>query len=224
MVKGPVTKVKMGMSNTYLVRGDDGYILIDAGLKGKSGSLYENLDDHKADISDIELIIITHVHTDHVGELKKLKERSGADVLVHREGVERLSNGHAEIPDGTSFITRIITRVMSLFSTGTSFDAVDPDLVIDDHFDLSSYGIQGEVIYTPGHTLDSICVIIEDRYCISGDTFFNNFLFHIYPPLAEDEEMLLDSWKKIAEYDCDFYYPGHGDMFTMEICSPRKNS
>ncbi len=216
MVKGPVKKVKMGMSNTYLVRGDEGFILIDAGLKGKSGSLYRVLNDLNAYISDIELIVITHVHSDHVGDLKELKESTGADVLVHRDGADRLSDGYAEIPDGTSSFTKIITGAMGLFSTGTSFDAVDPDIVIDDHLDLSSYGIQGDVIHTPGHTSESICVIIEDRYCISGDTFFNSFLFRIYPPLAEDEKMLIESWKKIADYDCDYYYPGHGDMFTKE--------
>ena len=216
MNKSTITKVKMGMSNTYLVRGDDGFILVDAGLEGKSGPLYRVLDDHNADISDIELIVITHVHTDHIGGLKKIKKESSADVLVHREGVDKLSKGYADIPKGTSFFTKLITKMMSLFSVGASFEPIDPDIVIDDHFDLSSYGIEGEIIHTPGHTMESICMMIEDRYCISGDTFFNNFLFKIYPPLAEDENMLLKSWRKIAEYDCDYYYPGHGDMFTKE--------
>jgi glyoxylase-like metal-dependent hydrolase (beta-lactamase superfamily II) len=35
----------------------------------------------------------------------------------------------------------------------------------------------------------------------------------VYPPFANDKQQLLESWRIIKSYDCDRFYPGHGDIF-----------
>lgn len=46
-----------------------------------------------------------------------------------------------------------------------------------------------------------------------ANAFFNLFPNSIYPPFANDQEKLLESWVKIASYNCEIFYPGHGDVF-----------
>lgn len=85
-----------------------------------------------------------------------------------------------------------------------------------DNYDLWEYGVDGKVIHTPGHTEGSICVVLEGKYCITGDTFFNISPNSVYPPFANDKKKLIESWKKIREQNYTNYYPGHGREFTLK--------
>ncbi len=78
-----VTRVSMLGSNAYLVKGEAGYVLVDAGMNGAVGRVRKALGELGAEIVDIDLIVVTHVHQDHVGSLARMKKEASADVLVH---------------------------------------------------------------------------------------------------------------------------------------------
>jgi len=48
-------------------------------------------------------------------------------------------------------------------------EPVKPDLLLEDGDDLGDYGLQARVIHTPGHTLGSSCLIVEERIGFVGD-------------------------------------------------------
>lgn len=207
-----IKKIKMGKSNVYLINTEKGYILVDAGMENKINKIKNALNEINAKLEDIILIIITHVHYDHVGSLYDLKEKTNAKVLVHKKENELLQEGKTNFPEGTIFLSRIISKIGNLISEG-KFKPVVSDITLNNNYDLNQYGIEGEVIHTPGHTEGSISVIIKGKHIICGDTLFSILPNSVYPPFANDKQLLLDSWKKIKEYDCEKFYPGHGNIF-----------
>lgn len=210
-----IKRIELGKSNAYLIETGKGFILIDAGMPGKVEKIKKVLAEKNADLTDINLIIITHVHYDHVGSLSALKEKSGAKILVHENEKELLEKGKTEFPAGTVLISKLISTLSNLFSE-SKFKAVSPDITIKDNYDLKQYGINGEIIHTPGHSKGSISVIINGEDIICGDTLFNFMPNSVYPPFANDKKQLIESWKKIKQYNCKRFYPGHGSAFGKD--------
>ncbi|MBM7624240.1 MBL fold metallo-hydrolase [Sporohalobacter salinus] len=215
-MKRTIIRIPMGKSNSYLIKGEDGYILVDAGMPGKIETIERTLNDCNANFSDINLIIITHVHNDHVGSLYDIKKKSKASVLIHEKEKKTLNKGYNKFPDGTMFFSKIISSIANnLFFSKDQFKPVNADIVISDEYNLSDHGVDGRIIHTPGHTEGSISVILQDEYCIIGDTLFNMLPNSVYPPFANDQDELLKSWNKLREYNCIKYYPGHGKEFGL---------
>jgi len=214
-VSAIIKQIEMGKTNAYLIKSEKGYILVDAGMPGESDKIEKVLVENNISLKDILLIIITHVYYDHVGSLAALKEKTGAAVLVHEKEKEFLEKGKTDFPEGTVFISKLISKLSNLISE-SKFKAVNPDITIKDNYDLKQYGVNGEIIHTPGHTRGSISVIINGEDIICGDTLFNFMPHSVYPPFANDKKQLIKSWKKIEKYNCKRFYPGHGSIFTKE--------
>ena len=98
---------------------------------------------------DIKLIVLTHVHYDHTGNLKKLVKYTGAKVLVHKNEFENLKKGFIQIPKGQGKYSRLISKfgnaIVPGFASPLPFTA---DLINEDEFDLNEYGIDGKIIST----------------------------------------------------------------------------
>jgi glyoxylase-like metal-dependent hydrolase (beta-lactamase superfamily II) len=210
-----IEQIEMGKANAYLIKTEKGYILVDAGMPGELEKIEEFLAENNAALKDIQLIIITHVHYDHVGSLSALKEKTDAEVLVHEKEKEFLEKGKTDFPAGTVFISKLISKLSNLISE-SRFKALSPDITIEDNYDLKQFGIDGEVIHTPGHTSGSISIIINGEDIICGDTLFNFMPHSVYPPFANDKDELIKSWQKIKKYNCKRFYPGHGSVFAKE--------
>jgi len=212
-----IIPIPMGKSNAYLVSSPDLVILIDTGSSKNISSLELALKQNELDISDIDFIIVTHAHSDHVGHLAEIKEKSDAKVLAHRNAVEYLKKGYTPFPEGTMLFSRIISKIGNrFFSSGGKFTPVEPDIIIEGEYALSTPELSVSIIHTPGHTSGSICVIINDESAIVGDTLFNVIPGTVYPPFADGEEELIKSWEKLLSTGCSTFYPGHGKPFSRE--------
>ena len=64
-----------GLVNAHLVTGDDGCVLVDAGLPGTEAKVEQVLKQHGYTFQDIRLIVVTHAHVDHAGNLDAGMER-----------------------------------------------------------------------------------------------------------------------------------------------------
>ncbi|MFO7815159.1 MAG: MBL fold metallo-hydrolase [Halanaerobiales bacterium] len=213
-MNGKYMKIRMGSSNAYLVKGKEGYLLIDAGVKGKINKLKNKMAEYDVKFDDIKLIIITHVHYDHVGNLKEIKDKSKAPVLVHQKEADLLANGDSHFPAGNNLLGKLIAKTAGTAVGGqNSFESVQPDIKIKDYYNLKGFGFDGDILHTPGHSAGSITVIIDNRHCFVGDTMFSLIPYTINPPFADDSTKLIESWEKIASSDCKFFYPGHGYLF-----------
>ncbi len=207
----------MGQSNAYLVTGTDYTFLVDAGYANKIHVLEEKLKENGLEFADIDLIILTHTHYDHVGCLANIKERSGAKILVHRDEADCLKKGHTPFPEGTMLFSSIISKIGNRFLSNIGkYSGVEPDICIDEKYELSEFGLPATVIPTPGHSSGSICVLVNDEDAIVGDTLFNAIPGTVYPPFANDEAELIKSWERLLSTGCQTFYPGHGNPFSRE--------
>ncbi len=84
---------------------------------------------------------------------------------------------------------------------------------------LEEIGVDGTIIYTPGHTVDSISVIMSNGNAFVGDVSMNFLNFcgiHYRPIWLYDPDLVFESWQKIIICGAQTIYPAHGKSFAVE--------
>ena len=216
MAKPRIIQLQIGLTAPVLILNGDNSVLVDASVQGKTDEFLKAFKQYALDPGQIKLIVLTHVHYDHAGNLEELREITGAKVVVNRREAEWLRTGLVPIPRGTNWWSRLIVVLGDLLMPGyASPRPFEADILVDDRLDLSPWGIDAEIIHTPGHSVGSQSVLLG-REIIAGDCFFNIKGLSHFPPFADDRQQLLDTWQKIFDLDVDFIYPGHGPRFKTE--------
>ena len=187
-------------SNIYLVVGSERTALIDTGTGFAVNSTIDSIKKGLAG-RKLDLIILTHRHYDHVGGLRAIIKEFSPELYAGPEDAAPLREGDSESTLGTKF--------------GGSIDAMD---VIDfregDKLDLGGHVLTP--IYTPGHTIGSICVLDEvTKALFSGDTVFVDGVGNTMHPTGSDK-MLIESLKKLSTLQFDGLYPGHGPVVQKD--------
>ncbi len=183
--------------NTYLINGPSP-ILIDPGHMACFENVTRQLKKRHLKIQDIQWVLCTHAHPDHLESVQLFKE-TGAKTGLHESDwqlMERLKN-HV------------------LGTSGIDIDNLRPDFFIQPgklgHIDESL-----EVIHTPGHSPGSICLYqSEFKALFTGDLIFKDGVGRTDLP-GGDGGMLKNSIKQLEELDVNYLLPGHGDIITGE--------
>ena len=102
---------RIGYSNSSLILNGTNSILVDTGVSGHIHQFERLFRRYNLKPDDIKLIILTHIHYDHAGNLHDLVKLTGAKVLVHKNEYEKLKNGFIHIPTGQRTYTRFITTL-----------------------------------------------------------------------------------------------------------------
>ncbi len=201
--------LSLGYVNSFLLQGDQSNILIDTGLPGKEKKLWHQLEGLAIAPESIKLIIITHAHQDHTGGLSTVKQRTGAQVLCHENEAEFLRSGiNSRVVTHTWLLKKLMAMVKE-----TKVNPVEPDILIQNEFPLTSYGIDGKVIHTPGHTAGALSVIIEGKSAFVGDIVMKLPLVSkgsYHPVVGQDLEQVYESWQKIIDTGIETIYMAHG--------------
>jgi len=84
----------------------------------------------------------------------------------------------------------------------------------------------GSIIDTPGHTKDSISLLLDDGILLCGDAAMNGLpSMHKITIWVEDKDDFLHSWKKIIKLKPAKIYPGHGNPFDYsELVKNEQNA
>src|SRR5215218_804543 len=77
-----------GMVNWYLIERDGRLTLVDAGMRGYWRQLERALRDLGRKVEEVEAVVLTHAHADHIGFAHQVKANSDATVWVHERDVE----------------------------------------------------------------------------------------------------------------------------------------
>ena len=192
-----IRKLEVGpfASNCYIVGSDGEGMIIDPGDEAK-----RIMNEVKDSGLDIKIIALTHGHIDHVGALKEVKEATGAGVVIHTDDVAILKD-----------------KFLSIFLGIRHKSPPPPDRLLNDGDTVSVGELSFKVIYTPGHTQGSICLLGEG-VLFSGDTLFNYGVGRSdLPGSGGNHEQLIDNIKKrLLVLDDDIkVYPGHGPETTI---------
>ena len=204
----------------YVVQGE-GSIMIDSGNPRQAKGFMKALERLAVQPEDIQLLVITHGHWDHIGSAKDIKELTGAKIAMHHREKDQLEKSRKVLPPGVTPWGRIIMGTTAMLMPFVHIPATNVDVVLgDEALSLAEYGIPGKVIYTPGHTMGSVSVLLETGDALVGDLAMNGFPLRFSPGLpiaAEDMQRLKESWKLLLEQGAQTIFPGHGKPFSAEI-------
>ena len=200
-------------ANAYLIEIKDGWLLVDSGYPFDYGRFIRKAKRNGIELSSIRYVVLTHVHADHAGFLKKILADTGATLLYLPAEKERLLSGKNE---QNVFISRKSTFLLNRISAATPrFQTFDPPSVegaIDAETQpLAEEGVRFFVLH--GHTDNDLCFTVDDKIFV-GDICMNGAGATGYSPLwIEDNEKLTESWRRLLATDGKFLYPGHGKPF-----------
>jgi glyoxylase-like metal-dependent hydrolase (beta-lactamase superfamily II) len=225
----PLTGSPLRHVNGYLLRGDDGYTLVDCGWKTDDvlETLRAELKNIGADLGDIRTLIVTHFHPDHYGLAGTLVELGKLRLMMHRLDWLHVSTNAADpmnfarssadwlcqhgLPGDPSGEAQ---RAIDAFQR---FTVVQPDVQLEDNSRISVGANELRVVWTPGHTAGHICLHDAEREIVlTGDHVLDPItpsVNYMRPGLGNPLGSFLESLRKVAELDADFVLPAHGEPF-----------
>jgi glyoxylase-like metal-dependent hydrolase (beta-lactamase superfamily II) len=192
-----VTIVNVGYRSTnyWVVSAGTSRLLVDLGWPGTMGKMRANLNRMDVPIEEICYGLATHYHIDHAGLAQELKE-VGVPLLVLDVQVRAIPLMKRWIKPRDHFVDIIMhDNVTISFPESRSV--------------LERIGIAGEIVHTPGHSDDSVSLLLDGGPVFIGD---------LTPPAligAEDPEVVLSSWRLLRERGATRVYPGHGPVRQM---------
>jgi len=153
-----------------------------------------------ADGLSVSLIVVTHGHFDHIGAVKAVKDATGARLAVGA-GADKSKPG--------AFIKLVAAM------SGGSATVPGPDLFLSDGDSVDIGGLHFDVIFTPGHSPDEIC-LYGHGILFSGDTLFNAGIGRTDFPGCSYEQLEHSILTKLFTLPDDtIVYPGHGPETTI---------
>ena len=227
------TPFAVGKVNSYLIEGER-TTLVDTGPNsGRSlDALSEQLGAHGHTLEDIDLILITHNHSDHVGLTEIVVEHSGAEVAAVGAAAERLADFEGEAERDDAFAVELMLSsgipeeiAIALQSVSSSFRGwggpvnVTRKLDDGDSVDLGDRNL--DVLFRPGHSpMDTVFWDAEREMGFVGD----HLLPHISsnpiisrpldgsPGRTHSLAAYLESFRKTRELpEGAILFPGHGE-------------
>jgi glyoxylase-like metal-dependent hydrolase (beta-lactamase superfamily II) len=210
------------MTSMYLIEDDGGLTLVDAGLPAQMGLLEAGLERIGADISDIEAVILTHIHPDHVGLAEPLRQE-GIPVWVHEDGAEVAVEGLGRPPLRFFLLMwrpALVRFFRALMQAGMGEE--DPIAEVNTFTDGQVLDVPGrpEVIHTPGHSRDHCSFWMADsRTLFGGDALLTMDIMSgkaVDPEPVRGENLWndnkdqqMDSARKLAALGQVTLLPGH---------------
>lgn len=221
--------IVFGRASPSYVIGGASLVVVDVGFPSDARNVLRHVASTLGrDTKDIRLVVLTHSHFDHINGVDYLVGKTGASIAAHVEARKHLTGERAlpiiscrearefllflwkqrfprpSIRDVTSMPWAGIPGVPKGISSTVQHWLVDGQK-------LSGHP-QWEVIHTPGHTDDSICLYnSQHKALLTGDTIINlDGRLRLNPLLEVDPKALRASLEKLKERQVDSVYPGWG--------------
>jgi glyoxylase-like metal-dependent hydrolase (beta-lactamase superfamily II) len=190
-----IVNVGYDATNYYVVEQDRKRLLIDVGWPGSLPKLRAILKRKGITLEGLSFLCITHYHPDHAGLVQELKDQ-GVKHVVLRQQLSAIPRLKAYMKSDSGYIDIRLGDSLHLETA-------------DSRAWLASIGLSGEIVSTPGHSEDSISVVLDEGIAFTGD---------LLPPALvalDGAEAAKKSWDKLHERNVQTVYPGHGPVRPM---------
>ncbi len=187
-----VSTLRYGNTNTFAIRGDNGYLLVDTDYAGTMRGFYEAIKRHNIKLSEITYVMVTHFHPDHMGLVSELMKQGVKLLLVDLQCAY------------VHFADEIFGR-----DKRVAYSPIDAGKAVvvrceDSRSFLKDLGIEGEIIPTTSHSADSVSLVLDNGTCFVGDLEPVEYLG------AYDENIKLsEDWKLVMSYRPKIIYYAH---------------
>lgn len=203
-------------ANVFLLLGDE-LTIVDTGFKGRSRHILKEVQELGYSPSDIDIIIITHHHADHVGSLPELKKVTQAKVVAHPADAVYIDGRLPQPgPARPQWLNKMLTPLGGLWAT----TPVTVDILVNDGDELTMCG-GIRILHTPGHTPGSISLLLQqERLIIVGDLIAHRFGLRLPSRMfTVDIAEEIRSIREVASLDFDIICFGHGSPIAHEAHS-----
>lgn len=185
--------------------GENMYILIDEETKkcavvDPGGANDKILSYLKKNSLDLEYILLTHGHGDHIGAVNDIKSKTNATIIAHADEKELLNDNRKNLS----------------YSMHCGPQELDADIYVHDKDKLELGNLKLSFIHTPGHTKGCMCIRVNDDM-FTGDTLFAGSIGRtdLY---GGDYKQIEKSLKKLKKFEDNVkVHPGHGPSSTLGI-------
>lgn len=190
-----IVNVGYRSTNFWVVSAGRSRLLIDLGWPGMVSTLTANLARCDIPLREITHGVATHYHMDHAGAAQDLKD-AGMRLIV----------ADVQVP-----AVPLMARYMKPID---HYTAIRPDgnLVVscaESRALLAKLGINGQFVHTPGHSDDSVTVLLDSGEAFTGDL--------AWPMLATEEtmEQVMAGWARLRALGARTVHAGHGPVRPM---------
>jgi len=213
-----IERIVVRETNCYLLRGEQGTILIDPGPPRSASLVTAGAAMSGVEPEEIRLILVTHGHLDHFGGVRAANEWCPAPVAAFRSEPAFTQVRRNALPPGQSLRGDLIRWGYLLFAPGISYQPLQADVLLDEGSDLSPYGVRAQVVRVPGHAPGSLAVITPEGDAFVGDLFVN-YTVPSRPIYISDRKAWDESCRRIQSLQPRTVYPGHGEPFPGNALS-----
>lgn len=182
-------------TNSYVISNDKNEcIIVDPGLN------YKKVSEYIKEKYNPKAILITHGHLDHIDGINYFLD---LPIYLCDKEINQFFDTNDSLYD-------MIGRINPYSEGMLDIRRVKENDIIE------LLGYKFKVIETPGHTLGSICYLMDDKILFSGDTLFNGSIGRTDFPNGDYNKMVksLNKLKELPGYI--IVYPGHGEATTIE--------
>jgi ribonuclease/clavin/mitogillin len=187
-----IVNVGYRSTNYWVISAGTSRLLVDLGWPGSMGMMRASLERKDVPIEEIQYGLATHYHIDHAGVAQELK-LAGVPLLV-------LDVQVSAIP-----LMKSWTKPQDHYLEVT----MDDNVVIacdESRSLLENIGISGEIFHTPGHSDDSVSLLLDDGSVFTGDLTAPQFIG------LENPAIVKESWRLLRARGAQRVYPGHGPV------------
>ena len=195
MAQLTVVNVGYRSTNFWVVSAGPSRLLVDLGWPGMVAPLLANLERKGVPLAEVKYGLATHYHIDHAGAAEDLKRR-GMKLLVTEEQV-------AAIP-----LMKQWTKPADHYTDITTHGNVVISCSASRSF-LATLDIPGEIISTPGHSDDSVTLVLDNGWAFTGD------LTHETMVAQEDPDVVSRSWQVLRDRGVTTIHGGHGPVHPI---------
>ena len=197
MSKVTIVNVGYRSTNYWVISAGFSRLLVDIGWPGSLGMMRANLARMDIPLQELRYALATHYHIDHAGLGQELK-LEGVPLLVIDLQVSAIPLMKTWIKPQDNYVEI------------TTHDNITISIPESRPF-LEKIGIFGEIVHTPGHSDDSVSLLLDDGSVFTGDLTRPEFIS------MEDAAIVTESWRVLREKGATRVYPGHGPIRQIDF-------
>ena len=194
-----IVNVGYRSTNYWVVSAGSSRLLVDLGYPGTMGTMRASLARMGVPLGELRYAMATHYHMDHAGLAQELKA-AGVPLLVIDLQVAAIPLLQRHMKPADRFVDITLHDNFTI-------------ALADSRRVLATKGIAGEIVHTPGHSDDSVSLLLDTGEAFTGD---------LTPPAVVTDDsaaVVLASWRRLRDRGARIVHPGHGRIHAMPLRS-----